>query len=56
VTADCAEAVPKAAKAARAHRLKVLKNAGNQPFHLLKPAETQLKLLYLAHCTRKTPV
>ena len=38
---------------AKAHRLKVLKNAENQPFHLLKPAETQLKLLYLADCTRK---
>ena len=53
---DAAEAAETAARAARAHRLKVLKNAKNQLFHLLKPAETQLKLLYLAHCTRKNPV
>jgi len=55
-TEDCADAAVTAARAARAHRLKVLKTAQNWPFYLLKPSETQLKLLYLADCTRKNLV
>jgi hypothetical protein len=54
-TEDCAEAAETTARAARAHRLKVLKTAQNSPFYLLKPSETLLKLLYLVDCTRKNP-